>query len=153
MPCGYCGISGHSVTTCPERLEEYHGLPSDNEEDEDDCEVAADGGATWADLTGFQRDCLEAIARLERDDETCYGLAIKRKLEPDHGEVNHGRLYPNLNELADKGLIEISELDRRTNEYVLTDSGRALLYQRVERLADACEMALPLADGGEVDRA
>lgn len=107
----------------------------------------ADGGTTWADLTGFQRDCLEAIARLERDNDASYGLAIKKKLERRHGEVNHGRLYPNLDTLVGVGLIEKGELDRRTNTYELTSSGRALLTQRVERLADACEMRLVATDG------
>lgn len=34
--CSRCGISGHSIETCPERLEEYHGLPSDNVEETED---------------------------------------------------------------------------------------------------------------------
>ena len=112
-----------------------------------DQRLVADGGTTWADLTGFQRDALEAIARLERDDETCYGLAIKRLLEPQHGEVTHGQLYPNLDSLVDRGLVEKSALDKRTNEYVLTDDGRGLLLQRVERLADACEIEVAATDG------
>jgi len=41
--CGYCGVSGHDVTVCPERLEEYHGLPSDQIDDEEP-EKATDGG-------------------------------------------------------------------------------------------------------------
>ncbi len=115
--------------------------------------MLCDGGAVWGDLSGFQRDCLEEIQRLDRDGETSYGLAIKRRLEPQHGEVNHGRLYPNLDALVDRGLVEKSEFDQRTNEYTLTDKGRALLIQRVERLADACEMATATAGGsGEVGR-
>ncbi|QCS44303.1 helix-turn-helix transcriptional regulator [Natrinema versiforme] len=114
----------------------------------------ADGGTTWGDLTGFQRDTLAAIARLKRDDETSYGLAIKRRLERDYDGVNHGRLYTNLDDLVDDGLVEKSALDKRTNEYVLTDNGRALLIQRVERLADACEIGIAATDGsGEGDRA
>jgi len=112
-----------------------------------DQRLVADGGTTWGNLTGFQRDALEAIARLERDDETCYGLAIKRRLESQHGEVNHGRLYPNLDALVERGLVEKSALDRRTNEYVLTDDGRGLLLQRAERLADACEIDIVATDG------
>ncbi|WP_408957281.1 helix-turn-helix transcriptional regulator [Natrinema sp. 74] len=112
-----------------------------------DQRLVADGGSTWGDLTGFQRDALEAIARLERDNETCYGLAIKRRLEPQHGTVNHGRLYPNLDTLVERGLVEKSALDKRTNEYLLTDDGRGLLLQRLERLADACEIGLAATDG------
>ncbi|WP_082146843.1 helix-turn-helix transcriptional regulator [Halostagnicola sp. A56] len=108
--------------------------------------VLCDGGTTWGNLTGFQRDCLESIARLERDDETPYGLAIKELLEPQHGDVLHGRLYPNLDTLVELGLVEKSELDKRTNEYALSDDGRGLLIQRVERLAAACEMTTAVAD-------
>ncbi|AEH38856.1 helix-turn-helix transcriptional regulator [Halopiger xanaduensis] len=112
-----------------------------------DQRLVADGGTTWADLSGFQRDVLEAIARLEIADETSYGLAIKRQLEPQYGEVNHGRLYSNLDSLVERGLVEKSTLDKRTNEYVLTDDGHGLLYQRVERLADACEIEVVATDG------
>jgi DNA-binding PadR family transcriptional regulator len=53
-----------------------------------------------------------------------YGLAIKRQLEDYYeSEVNHGRLYPNLDELVERGLVEKSELDKRTNQYALTDAG------------------------------
>ncbi|PCR89423.1 PadR family transcriptional regulator [Natrinema ejinorense] len=107
----------------------------------------ADGGTTWGNLTGFQRDALEAIARLERDDETCYGLAIKNQLEPKYGEVNHGRLYSNLDALVERGLVEKSALDKRTNEYVLTSDGRGLLRQHLERLADACGLEIAATDG------
>jgi len=112
-----------------------------------DQRLVADGGTTWADLTGFQRDALEAIARLERDDETCYGLAVKRRLERQHGEITHGPVYQNLDSLADRGLVEKSALDKRTNEYTLTDDGHGLLLQRVERLADACELEIAATDG------
>ncbi len=115
-------------------------------------EVAADGGTTWADLTAFQRDCLEAIHRLDSADETSYGLAIKRELEHRYDdEINHGRLYPNLDHLVDHGLVAKAELDKRTNEYQLTDSARAMLESRAKRLADTCGFMLrrPAADGGE----
>ncbi|SDC06562.1 PadR family transcriptional regulator [Natrinema hispanicum] len=114
-----------------------------------DQRVVADGGTMWSDLTGFQRDALEAIARLERDGETCYGLAIKRRLEPQHGEITHGRLYPNLDSLVDRGLVEKSALDKRTNEYMLTSDGRGLLLQRVEHLADTCEIEIAVTDGSD----
>ncbi len=112
--------------------------------------VADGGGATWADLTGFKRDCLEAIRRLENDGETSYGLAIKRELERKYGEeILHGRLYPNLNDLVDAGLVEKGELDNRTNSYDLTAEGMAMLEQRARLLADACGMEQPVADGGD----
>ncbi|WP_435551941.1 PadR family transcriptional regulator [Natrinema sp. CGMCC1.2065] len=142
-----------------DRLAEAKHRARRNRDDDDDGdrEIVADGSATWGDLSAFQRDCLEAIARLKRDGETSYGLAIKRDLEDDRGEeVNHGRLYPNLNELAEFGFVEIVELDRRTNEYQLTDAGRRMLKHRVERRADALGLAVGereerevVADGGE----
>jgi DNA-binding PadR family transcriptional regulator len=71
------------------------------------------------DLTAFQQNILTILAEDAR-----YGLAIKRELETYYGsEVNHGRLYPNLDDLVEMGLVEKSELDKRTNEYALTDDG------------------------------
>lgn len=29
MTCPHCGIGNHPVAECPERLEEFHGVPSD----------------------------------------------------------------------------------------------------------------------------
>ena len=72
-------------------------------------------------LTAFQQTILLVLAEAPR-----YGLAIKRELEAFYGEeVNHGRLYPNLDDLVALGLVEKSELDKRTNEYALTDRGEA----------------------------
>ncbi|MFB6069617.1 MAG: PadR family transcriptional regulator [Halanaeroarchaeum sp.] len=74
---------------------------------------------TARDLTAFQKNILTVLA-----EEPRYGLAIKRELESYYDdEVNHGRLYPNLDDLVTKGLVEKSELDKRTNEYALTDDG------------------------------
>jgi DNA-binding PadR family transcriptional regulator len=74
-------------------------------------------------LTAFQQNILTILA-----EEARYGLAIKRELQTYYDdEVNHGRLYPNLDELVELGLVEKSELDKRTNEYALTDEG----YQAV----------------------
>ncbi|QLG48062.1 PadR family transcriptional regulator [Natrinema halophilum] len=70
-------------------------------------------------LTAFQNNILVILAK-----EPMYGLAIKRELEDYYGtEVNHGRLYPNLDELVNLGLVEKSELDKRTNQYSLTEDG------------------------------
>jgi len=79
--------------------------------------------AKAAGLTAFQTNILTVLAEQAR-----YGLAIKRELEDYYGkEVNHGRLYPNIDTLVDKGLIEKSERDKRTNNYELTEEGRAAL--------------------------
>ena len=76
------------------------------------------------DLTGFQRDLLYVTAGLDDDSVPPHGLAIKSELEEDYsGEINHGRLYPNLNALVDKGLLAKGEIDDRTNSYALTPRG------------------------------
>ncbi len=72
------------------------------------------------DLTGFQRDLLYVIGGL--DDP--HGLAIKDELEEYYEtEIHHGRLYPNLDTLVEKGLVEKSQKDRRTNIYSATRRG------------------------------
>jgi DNA-binding PadR family transcriptional regulator len=80
-------------------------------------------------LTGFQRDLLYCIAAVEEP----YGLGIKEELEEHSStEINHGRLYPNLQTLVDEGYLEKRKLDDRTNTYELTDTGRELLAERQE---------------------
>ncbi len=79
------------------------------------------------DLTGFQRDCLYVIAGLDHPK----GLAIKSELDDYYGsEINHGRLYPNLDELVEKGLVTKGSIDDRTNSYDLTRRGERELESR-----------------------
>ena len=79
------------------------------------------------DLTRFQRDLLYVVAG--RDEP--YGLAIKEELEDYYEkEIHHGRLYPNLDTLVDKGLVEKGQRDRRTNYYSLTRRGRREIEAR-----------------------
>ncbi|WP_135305411.1 PadR family transcriptional regulator [Haloarcula amylovorans] len=81
------------------------------------------------DLTGFQRDLLYVVAGLEEP----HGLAIKDELEKYYEkEIHHGRLYPNLDSLVEKGLVEKSEKDQRTNVYTLTQRGHRELEARRE---------------------
>lgn len=81
------------------------------------------------DLTGFQRDLLYVMAGQEEP----HGLAIKEELEDYYEkEIHHGRLYPNLDTLVEKGLAEKGQKDRRTNYYVLTDRGQREIAARVE---------------------
>ncbi|EFW91210.1 transcription regulator [Haladaptatus paucihalophilus DX253] len=83
---------------------------------------------TARDLTAFQQNVLIVLS-----EESRYGLAIKRELEDYYDEeVNHGRLYPNLDTLIERGLVEKSELDKRTNEYAITDDGIAVLLDSFE---------------------
>lgn len=81
------------------------------------------------DLIAFQRDLLYIIAGLEN----LHGLAIADELGDYYTkEVQHGRLYPNLDTLVDKGLVEKEQQDGRTNSYSLTGRGRRELEARQE---------------------
>jgi DNA-binding PadR family transcriptional regulator len=95
---------------------------------------------TYADLSAFQRDVLIVLRRLETSEEDSYGLAIKRRLESRYDDdVNHGRLYPNLDELVDLGLVERGEIDKRTNRYTLTPDGRSLLEAHADHLDEVLD--------------
>jgi len=78
-------------------------------------------------LTGFQRDILYCAAAV--DDP--YGLKIGREMEnyasPD---IYHGRLYPNLNTLVNKGLLKKEKKDDRSNLYILTPEAKQLIIER-----------------------
>ncbi len=81
------------------------------------------------DLTGFQRDLLYVVAGAGEP----HGLAIKHELEEYYQiEIHHGRLYPNLDTLVEKGLLEKGQRDRRTNFYTLTRRGERELEARRE---------------------
>jgi len=78
-------------------------------------------------LTSFQRDILYCIAGM--DDP--YGLQIKQKLEDTTSmDVNHGRLYPNLDSLIELGFITKEPKDKRTNLYLLSEQGTKLITRR-----------------------
>jgi DNA-binding PadR family transcriptional regulator len=90
--------------------------------------AVSDGSGAVRDLTAFQQNILVILA-----EEPMYGLAIKRELEEYYGtEVNHGRLYPNLDDLVEMDLVEKGELDKRTNEYELTELGVEALLDRFD---------------------
>jgi DNA-binding PadR family transcriptional regulator len=96
------------------------------------------------DLTGFQRDLLYVIA----GQEDPHGLAIKEEMENYYEKkVHHGRLYPNLDTLVDKGLVDKSEKDRRTNAYRLTGRGEREIEDRQQwenrYVDDESEVASP----------
>ena len=80
-------------------------------------------------LTAFQRDLLVVMAGLEEP----HGLLIKDEMEDYYDdEVNHGRLYPNLDSLAERGLVEKGRKDDRTNQYCLTRRAERKLEARRE---------------------
>jgi len=82
-------------------------------------------------LTSFQIYMLFVISGNEKP----YGLAIKSTLsDVIDQEVNHGRLYPNLDELVEEGYLEKGEVDRRTNYYQLTEYGEEQLDEYIDWL-------------------
>lgn len=84
------------------------------------------------DLTAFQRDALYVIASIE-DDPHPHGLSIREELDEQYtNEITHGRLYPNLDQLVEMGLVEKGTIDQRTNSYILTDRGHRELKNRRE---------------------
>ena len=83
-------------------------------------------------LTAFQQNILVILS-----EEPRYGLAIKRELESYYdSEVNHGRLYPNLDDLVEMELVEKSELDKRTNQYALTEKGHDAVLDQLSWVFD-----------------
>ncbi|MFC4990539.1 helix-turn-helix transcriptional regulator [Saliphagus infecundisoli] len=81
------------------------------------------------DLTGFQRDLLYVINGFDQPS----GQSIKDELQATYQtEINHGRLYPNLDTVVNKELVEKGELDRRTNYYAITETGEQAIYERRE---------------------
>jgi DNA-binding PadR family transcriptional regulator len=80
-------------------------------------------------LTGIQRDIIYSIRGVEEP----YGLGIKSKLQKYRKEeINHGRLYPNLDQLVEKGFVKKEAKDRRTNLYTLTEHARKAMEERRE---------------------
>ena len=79
------------------------------------------------DLTGFQRDLLYVIASADQPS----GQAVKDEVETYYSsEINHGRLYPNLDTLVEKELVDKGELDRRTNSYAIKGTGTQQIHDR-----------------------
>ena len=80
---------------------------------------------TAPNLTSFQ---FRLLALLNRRDDAPKGVTIKQRLEAYlDEELNHGRLYQNLDALVEAGYVEKRPRDGRTNAYSLTDAGRETL--------------------------
>jgi len=73
------------------------------------------------DLTEFQLKLLFTVARAGPGS----GTTVKEMMEDKYtgSEVNHGRMYPNLDVLTELGLINRGQMDRRTNKYTITEDG------------------------------
>jgi len=81
------------------------------------------------DLTGFQRDLLYVISGADQPS----GQDVKDEIEQYYSsEINHGRLYPNLDTIVNKELVEKGELDRRTNYYDITEDGEQTIEEHRE---------------------
>ena len=80
-----------------------------------------------ADLSLFQQNILVTLAA-----EPQHGLGVKSELERYYGkDINHGRLYPNLDQLVDLGYVDKGTLDKRTNLYSLTDQGQDVIVEQL----------------------
>ena len=87
---------------------------------------------TGSDLLPILSCKLVTRGRSEQEEEP-HGLAVKAELDDYYEqEINHGRLYPNLDDLVNKGLLEKGELDKRTNVYTVTQRGLREIEARRE---------------------
>ena len=105
----------------------------------------ADGGVRWSDLNGSSRDLLVEIYQLDQPS----GQDIRGRMEAEHGEeVTHGRLYSNLNDLVDVGLLDKGELDLRTNYYQITKDGQRLVEDTARYFESTGATSRVAGDGG-----
>jgi len=107
-------------------------------------EAEADGGIRWFDLNAFQRDLVVEIYQMDQPS----GQAISGRLEAEHGvDVTHTRLYTNLDDLVDLGLLDKGEQDQRTNYYQITNDGQ-ILVEDTARYFGSIGVTSPVDDGG-----
>ena len=119
------------MTTDNTTMSDAHTQPTDEPHSDE---------TTWYDLLGFQRDLLLVAADVDGE-ELPKGLTLMSRLEDRYSDpINHGRLYTNLSDLEDEGLIETEEIDGRTNAYRITDRGRELLSEQRDTLDAALEV-------------
>lgn len=83
-------------------------------------------GVPLFELTSFQRDILYVASGLDEPS----GQMIRAELESDHDEITHGRLYPNLDTLVERGYLDKGRLDQRTNLYAVSEHGKRELLAR-----------------------
>ena len=99
-----------------------------------------DGPRPLVDLTGFQRDILFVLISLDGSNPS--GTDVKRHLRETYGEaINHGRLYQNLRDLVDDGLVEKRPVDGRTNAYRVSPAARDRLESHTA-WGECCLLAL-----------
>lgn len=77
-------------------------------------------------LTGFQRDLLLTISRLENKfSEEEQDLEIKNALEEQYGSVHYGRFFPNLSTLKQRDFVEKNE----EGCYTITSRGKRAMKE------------------------
>ena len=102
------------------------------------------------DLTGFQRDLLRATLRVDRNQPAVSGQAILAHLEAEQQrDINHGRLYSNLDALVEAGLVAKESIDDRTNDYRPTCEARTLIRRQLQSWLGVLNTQQVLADGGQ----
>ena len=107
--------------------------------------VEADGGVRWFDLNASKRDLLVEIYQMDQPS----GQDIRHRMKAEHDEdVDHGRLYPNLDDLVDYGLIDKGEQNLRSNYYQITNDGRRLVEDTARYFASIGATNPVAADGG-----
>lgn len=90
-----------------------------------------------SELIRFDIDILMAIVNAGGSP---MGVDIREQIEKDSPkDINNGRLYPRLDTLAERGYLQKSEKDKRSNSYELTDRARDFLLARADALASVAE--------------
>jgi DNA-binding PadR family transcriptional regulator len=97
----------------------------------------------WYQCTGFQRDILLSIASHCHFGHEPYGLALHEWLNKRYPQaVNTSRVYTNLDDLYERGLVKRERLSERENAYRLTEAGKECLaaHGRLVNVLDLPEM-------------
>jgi len=89
-----------------------------------------------ADLTAIRRDVLSVVSK--RDGAA--GIEIKTGLEKarDREEITVAQIYPALDALVERGLVDKDQSDGRTNSYSITKHGSMALRAHVNWLGGEC---------------
>ena len=102
--------------------------------------LVTDGGVRYRDLSAFQREILVTIASLQ---ERPNGLKLRDELSDRLAtEVHHSRLYGNLDELVNKGIVKKGQVTARENYYEVTSEGYNLLWEQSDRLKEVLSEAV-----------
>jgi DNA-binding MarR family transcriptional regulator len=103
-------------------------------------------------LTRFQIEQLATVARLSTTNTVASGAAIQGVLTNYLDEKIHPpRIYQNLDDLVEVGVLTRSQHDGRTDEYELTEAGDNLLLDRIQWLADQLGLQVVDAAGSDDD--